>query len=56
MSGLNQQFTKLSALHRAREFESHILRLRSLRSLRRTSPADHFDYSPSVWFTAMILV
>ena len=26
MSGLNQQFTKLSAWKQAREFESHILR------------------------------
>lgn len=26
MSGLNQQFTKLSARKKAREFESHILR------------------------------
>lgn len=26
MSGLNQQFTKLSTFKRVREFESHILR------------------------------
>ena len=29
MSGLNQQFTKLSASQGAREFESHILRQKS---------------------------
>ena len=30
MSGLNQQFTKLSALNWAREFESHRLRSKNL--------------------------
>jgi hypothetical protein len=30
MSGLNQQFTKLSTLNRVREFESHILRIDNL--------------------------